>query len=122
MELCESHRRSAKSTNPTPIAVGDMVVVHDEEQPRGFWRLARVENLITGADGLVRGATVRVKSKTRRSSTLRRPIQLLYPLELRSDNVPVTRDSHENPVGNRAEGNHQPPIAQLRNPRRAATV
>ena len=63
MELRDSHRRSAKSSNPTPIAVGDIVVVHDEEQPRGFWRLARVEDLLTGADGLVRGATIRVKSK-----------------------------------------------------------
>ena len=78
MELRDSHRRSAKSSNPTPIAVGDIVVVHDEEQPRGFWRLARVEDLLTGADGLVRGATIRVKSKNRRPSTLRRPIQLLY--------------------------------------------
>ena len=43
MELHDSHRRSAKSTKPTPIAVGDIVVVHDEERPRGFWRLARVE-------------------------------------------------------------------------------
>jgi len=80
--------------------------VQDEERPRGFWRLARVEDLITGVDGLARGATIRVKSRNRRSSSLRRPIQLSYPLELRSENVSVTRDSHENPAGNRAERDH----------------
>ena len=63
----------------TPIAVGDIVVGHDEERPQGFWRLDKVEHLITGVHGLVRGATTRVKPKSPRSSTLRRPIQLLYP-------------------------------------------
>ena len=41
-ELRDSHRPSAKSTKPTPIAVGYIVFVHDKERPRGFWRLARV--------------------------------------------------------------------------------
>ena len=122
MELRDSHRRSAKSSNPTPIVVGDIVVVHDEEQPRGFWRLARVKDLLTGADGLVRGATITVKSKNRRPSTLRRPIQLLYPLEIRSKNEPVAADSHETTAVNHADEDHQQPIQPRRNPRRAAAV
>ena len=122
MELRDSHRHTSKSTNPTPIAVGDMVVVHDEERPRGFWRLAKVEHLITGADGLVRGATIRVKPKSRRSSTLRRPIQLLYPLEIRSGNEPVAMGNHENSAVNHADGVHQQPIQPRRNPRRSAAV
>lgn len=78
IELRDSHRHSAKDTVPTPVAVGDIVVVHDEDLPRGFWKLARVESLVTEADGLVRGATIRVKPKGGRSSVLKRPIQGLY--------------------------------------------
>ena len=40
-----------------------------------------MEDLITGADGQVRGACIRVRSSGNRSSLLRRPVQLLYPLE-----------------------------------------
>ena len=78
--------------------------------------------MIIGADGLVRGATIRVKSKNRRSSTLRRPIQLLYPLEIRSENEPVAADNYENPTVNHADEDHQQPIQPRRNPRRAAAV
>ena len=38
-ELRNSHRHSAKNAVPTPVAVGDMVVVHDEDLPRGLWKL-----------------------------------------------------------------------------------
>ena len=96
--------------------------MHDEERPRGFWRLAKVEHLITGADGLVRGATIRVKPKSRRSSTLRRPIQLLYPLEIRSRNEPVALDSHGNSAVNHPDEVYKQPIQPRRNPRRLAAV
>ena len=41
IELRNSHRHSAKNTAPTTVAVGDMVAVHDEDLPRGLWKLAR---------------------------------------------------------------------------------
>ena len=63
IELRNSHCHSAKNAVPTPVTVGDKVVVHDEDLPRGLWKLARVEGLVTGADGLVRGATIRVQRK-----------------------------------------------------------
>lgn len=47
--------------------------------------MARVEDLIRGAeDGLIRGAVVKVMMKNR-SMLLRRPLQHLYPLEVRSE-------------------------------------
>ncbi len=52
-----------------------------EDQPRGFWNLGRVEELVIGRDGEARGAVVRVASKGRRSTLLQRPVQRLYPLE-----------------------------------------
>ena len=74
IELSDLDRHSGKSSNSTPIAV---VVLH----LLGFWRMARAEGLITGADGLVRGATPRVKNCG--SSILRCPIQLyVYLIDL----------------------------------------
>ena len=37
--------------------------------------------MIPGADGLPRGALVRVASRDRQHTLLKRPVQLLYPLE-----------------------------------------
>ena len=56
-------------------AVGDLVLVH-EEGPRGRWPLARVEALITGADGRSRAAVI-----TMRGKQTRRPLSKLYHLE-----------------------------------------
>ena len=40
IELRNSHCHSAKNAVPTPVAVEDMVVVHDEDLPRCLWKLA----------------------------------------------------------------------------------
>ena len=85
LELWESHRQAKhppKESNCGPIAAGDVVLVHEDNRPRGFWKLAKVENLIRGADGVARGATVRIHFSDKRSTLLRRPLQLLYPLEV----------------------------------------
>lgn len=89
-ELREHHRyvklkRGVKSN----VLEGDMVTVFDENYPRGFWRLGRIHDVITSTDGLVRAATVQVQSKTGKTQFLRRPIQHLYPLEVKYDE---TRD------------------------------
>ena len=60
------------------------MTVYDEAHPRGMWRLGRIEDLIEGADGRVRGVLVRVASKKGCSKLFRRPIQHIYPLEVRS--------------------------------------
>ena len=60
------------------------ITVYDDKHPRGLWRLGRIESVKKSPDGLIRGACVRVQSKTGRSTVLRRPIQHLYPLEVHS--------------------------------------
>ena len=77
----EAHRYGKKGTDKSPISVGNIVLVHDDK-PHGFWRLAKVNQLLTGKDGLVRGAVVRITSGKDRVTDLQRPIQLLYPLEV----------------------------------------
>ena len=72
------------------IAIGDVVIVKDEHLPRGHWKLGVVQKVLTGRDGLTRAAVVKVAGSNRQQSTLKRPIQLLYPLEIRSDVSTVT--------------------------------
>ena len=70
----------ADATSPS---VGDTVVVEEEGQSRCFWRLARINSLITGKDGRVRGAVLHVPSN-KGIKTLQRPLQHFYPLEVPS--------------------------------------
>ena len=82
LELREAHRYHRGHACASPVAVDDVVVVHSSDQPRGFWKLGRVKNVIVGRDGAIRGATVRVAGQGRQATTLNCPIQLLYPLEV----------------------------------------
>ena len=84
-ELRESHRHPRASGSTTDVEPGDIVLVHQQDVPRGFWKLALVERLITGRDGLARGALVRLPPKSGHPTLLQRPIQLLYPLEISSE-------------------------------------
>jgi hypothetical protein len=78
LELRESHRYSSGGAQSTTISTGDVVLVHDT--PRTLWKLAKVEEVVTGRDSHSRGAVIRVPGKNH-SKLLRRPIQRLYPLE-----------------------------------------
>ena len=71
--LREFHRASGK--NRRTLQKGDVVSIHDDV-PRARWRLAVIEDLICGDDGLVRAAIV-----CNADRTTNRPITKLYPLE-----------------------------------------
>ena len=66
----------ASGNNQQSVKKGDVVVVHDDI-PRTTWKMAVIEDLIMGGDGLVRAATIRTST-----GTTNRPITKLYPLEL----------------------------------------
>ena len=83
LELREHHRYSRGKESASTVEIGDIVLLHDDALPRSFWKLARVLELITGQDGKTRGAVVKVPSKRGGTTTLRRPLQLLYPLEIK---------------------------------------
>ena len=85
LELQEHHRSSKSAgVDAHPIRKGDLVTIYDDSHPHGLWRLGMVRELIDSSDGDVRGACVRVISKTGRPVLLRRPVQHLYPLEVSS--------------------------------------
>ena len=93
LELREHHRSSKPpGVDAHPIGKGDLVTVYDDSHPRGLWRLGVVHDLNESSDGEVRGACVRVISKTGRPILLRRPIQHLYPLEVSSSTTSLDKD------------------------------
>ena len=63
-------------TNGQSIETGDVVLAYDEG-PRSSWKLALIEDLIRGGDGLVRAAHIRTST-----GHTNRPVSKLYPLEV----------------------------------------
>ena len=57
--------------------------LHDNKTLRQLWRLGKVERLLPGRDGQVQSAVVRVKSGNSPTAEWRRPLQRLYPLEVK---------------------------------------
>lgn len=77
--LREYHCRSGGS-NKQVIKVGDIVIIHDDT-PRAEWKLAIVERLIIGCDGITRAAEIR-----NAGGRTNRPIARLIPLEVNGHN------------------------------------
>ena len=80
--------------------MGDVGCIHEKTTPNQLWRLGRVQRLLPGRDGDVRSAVVKVNSGNLTSSEWRRPLQRLYPLEVKlntepDNGVPITVVSDE---------------------------
>jgi len=65
-------------SRPNPLQIGEVVLVGDDDK-RLNWKLGVIEDLQVGLDQRCRAATVRVHR-----GLLRRPIQKLYKLELKT--------------------------------------
>ncbi|XP_044173178.1 uncharacterized protein LOC122957230 [Acropora millepora] len=87
-QLREQHRGSKRVGPLRKVQVGDVVCIHEKTTPRQLWRLGRVQRLLPGPDGEVRSAVVKVKSGNMPSSEWRRPLQRLYPLEVKQNTEP----------------------------------
>ena len=57
--LCEYHRNTGN--NIQAIKVGDVVQVHNEGS-RVYWKLAIIEKLISGNDGLIHAAHIHTRT------------------------------------------------------------
>ena len=127
-ELRESHRHLLKKSHgKTRVSVGDVVIVHEEGLPRGFWKLGHIQSLILGKDGKPRGAVVGIAGKNRCFTSLNRPLQLLYPLEINHspeliDSPQETRESEnkETQESEKRDKSTDQPVCQPRPKRIAA--
>ena len=77
------HHSITRSKDFVEISEGNIVLIQEETlQPRSVWNLGRIESLIKGKDGQIRGAMVRIVSKGNKSQYLQRPVNKLYPHEI----------------------------------------
>ena len=90
--LRERHRLKCKGDSTHP-AKGDVVIIKSDDKNRAQWKLGVVIDLITGRDGVVRGAKLRTPK-----SVIERPVQHLYPLELTCDMAVETAPVALNPT------------------------
>ena len=87
--------------------MGDVVIVKKDLTSRAYWKLAKMEELIRGAEGRVRAATVNVLRDSKKSVRLRRVIQHLVPIEVRSEpeQADMSIIKKNNPVVNNVRDN-----------------
>lgn len=77
MELRSAHFASSIKQS-TELKPGDVVLINEDKLPKHFWKMGRIKDVYVGRDGKVCSCLVMIPSRI----TMRRPVQLLYPLEL----------------------------------------
>ena len=107
-ELTQSKLKSGRVQSEFSVNIGDVVSLK-EDVPRGCWRLGKVTRLVPSLDGNVRSAEILLSS----GRTVRRPLNLLYPVE-------VTTGEDSISVGNETSKTKQEAIK--RPVREAATI
>ena len=82
-ELREKHHYNAKKKyGETKLFENDVVLIKDDDKlPRNKWKMAKIENVISGNDGKIRGAVLKV-CVNGRCNLIMRPIQRLIPFEI----------------------------------------
>ncbi len=71
--------------------VGEIVLVKENNLPRGLWKLGRVFNLHESRDSLIRSAEVKIVGSR---NSLTRPVSHLFPLEIGTEvEIPEKRNS-----------------------------
>lgn len=83
------HSRNKKGET---IKVGDVVLVGADGTKRIDWPLAQVVELFNGRDGVQRVARLKLAH-----GELIRPVQRLYPLELKGESLAVAKEEEETP-------------------------
>ena len=82
--LREHHCVKEQSTREgIKINVGDLVILKNDSSKRLFWKLAIVQELLTGNDRRVRAAVMKVTDDQNKTRLLRRSMQHLIPIEVK---------------------------------------
>ena len=82
LNLRENHAAKSRSRCGPEIAAGDVVILKGDSTNRMFWKLAKVEELLPGRDGLVRAAIVKVANSDQKPRLIRRSVKHLFPIEV----------------------------------------
>lgn len=77
MELRSAYE-SQRPKNVVSLKIDDVVLVEEDNLPRQAWKMGRIVQVFPGRDNKVRACAVRLAGH----NIIRRPVQLLYPMEL----------------------------------------
>ena len=116
VDLRETHNLSCNHRGEPCIKEGDIVTIHQDKMPRGFWRLGKAETLIQSKDKNIRGATVKVVSPNGKLTIINRPLSKLYPVEVRDRCPKVVTDINSEKVVENVESEER------ERPKRAAAL
>ncbi|RCN43086.1 hypothetical protein ANCCAN_10919 [Ancylostoma caninum] len=86
--LREKHERvvNKKRGSASVPTKGKLVLISDALQPRHSWKMGHIVELVANKEGVVRGAVVMLPTHRK----IRRPLNLLVPLELDDDDFEVS--------------------------------
>ena len=79
------------------MLLGDVVLIKDDVFKRNLWKKGKVEKLIYGNDGKVRGAMLKIVNAGK-ASYIQRPVQKLIPLEVQKASAihaPISSPSNQ---------------------------
>ena len=91
VSLLEKYRPRKDSMFNPDVKINDTCIIRNEQVERAFWKLCKVEELITGADGSTRSARVSVMANDGKKKILIRSLKHLIPLEIQD------QDHHPSP-------------------------
>ena len=94
VDLRESHKMRTKQKK-LKIDEGDVVLIHEDHVKRNKWRLGRIKEVTSGGDGIIRGAVLKT-CREGKEGQIKRPLQKLYPLELKLESVGSRADAAAN--------------------------
>ena len=103
--LRESHKTKSRQDKKLDISVGDIVILKNDSTSKNFWKLAKIVELLPGRDEAIRSAVVNVGSDTRKPVLLKRVIQQLIPIEVRSNENQIADDSSSSKGNTNCTGN-----------------
>ncbi len=85
MQNLREHATKSSSNKSIDISVGDIVILKNDQTCRNFWKLAKIKQVLPGADGVIRPVIVEVLGGkyNEKVQLLRRSIQYLLPLEVK---------------------------------------
>ena len=78
------HQRLKTKIRVRDILSGDIVNIHHVKSPRLQWRLGKVTKLFPGRNRIIRSAELATLDPSNRVIRVNRPLEKLYPLEVRS--------------------------------------
>ena len=92
------YKKENVKSNANKLVKGDVVLIRDDNKlPRNQWRLGKIESLVVGNDGNVRGAQLTSISKCGKRTNAFRPVQKLIPLEITNgENIDDNKNADSN--------------------------